>query len=187
MKLSCPACQTKYRVADEKVPARGARAHCPHCGQLILIPGSEGRGDTSGIPPGGSGVDYGQTMAYDFSEVDQSITEVTDFLERLSVQEPYFGEGVSIVLRDQVTGEEYPLRKPDVTIGRSGADINLSDPEVSRRHCRIRVLGDRLVLHDLESTNGTFVGDRKIVTAYRDNGQPFRVGNTILFPVISQR
>lgn len=50
----------------------------------------------------------------------------------------------------------------DVTIGREGCDVLLPDPEVSRRHARIRVIDETLAVEDLGSTNGTFVNGRMI-------------------------
>ena len=48
-------------------------------------------------------------------------------------------------------------------IGREGADIAVQgDTEMSRRHARLRVEGGRVLVEDLGSTNGTYVGDRRI-------------------------
>src|SRR4051794_26238959 len=66
------------------------------------------------------------------------------------------------------------------TIGREGCDVNLMDPEVSRRHAAIRDAGGSLAIEDLGSTNGTFVNDTRIsaVTVLRD-GDTVRLGNTV--------
>ncbi|UCG37985.1 MAG: zinc-ribbon domain-containing protein [bacterium] len=185
MKVTCTGCQTIYRIADEKVPEGGGRAICPNCGQEILIvPGGRGRA-SPGFPGASPGADFGQTMAYDYSEVDQSRTEVSAFLERISSREPYLDEGSPMAVRDVQTGQEYPLSGAQCTLGRSGCDINLNDPEVSRRHCLLKVFGAEIVVVDLESTNGTFVGGRKIMTANLDIGHRFTVGNTTLEVVIS--
>ena len=36
------------------------------------------------------------------------------------------------------------------------------DPDASSRHAAIRILGDKATLHDLDSTNGTFVNGQRI-------------------------
>src|SRR4051795_9083099 len=66
------------------------------------------------------------------------------------------------------------------TIGREGCDVNLMDPEVSRRHAAIRDQGGSLAIEDLGSTNGTFVNDKRIseVTVLND-GDIVRLGNTV--------
>lgn len=180
MKLTCSNCQTNYQIADEKIPAKGARANCPNCGQVILIPGSDGGDKSSRLLSGSSKVDYGQTMAYDFSEVDQSQTEISALLEKISQREPFIEEGMVLSLKDIKTGAEYSLPGAQVTVGRGGTDINVDDPEVSRKHCQIKVFGDRVVIMDLESTNGTYVQGRKVVTANLGVSEQFTIGNTTL-------
>jgi len=180
MELTCSSCQTRYRIADEKVPARGAKAHCPNCGQWILIPP---RKDPQRIPDAPllrPVTDYGQTIAYDFSEVGQSSSEAGLLLEEISKQDPFFLAGVSYAFKEVETGRELPLEKPELILGRSQGDISLGDPEVSRRHCLVKVFGDRFVIIDLDSTNGTFFGGRKVKMARMGAGERFRVGNTIL-------
>ncbi|MEM6798095.1 MAG: FHA domain-containing protein [Planctomycetota bacterium] len=50
-----------------------------------------------------------------------------------------------------------------VRIGRAPSnDVTLSHSSVSRRHAQLTILGDQLVLEDLGSTNGTFVGDSSL-------------------------
>jgi predicted component of type VI protein secretion system len=66
------------------------------------------------------------------------------------------------------------------TIGREGCDVNLMDPEVSRRHATIRDQGGSLGIEDLGSTNGTYVNGTRItaVTVLSD-GDEVRLGNTV--------
>jgi pSer/pThr/pTyr-binding forkhead associated (FHA) protein len=48
-----------------------------------------------------------------------------------------------------------------VLIGREdGAQIIVNDPQVSARHAWVGFLGQRLVVRDVGSTNGTFVNGR---------------------------
>ncbi|MGD8353725.1 MAG: FHA domain-containing protein [Pseudomonadota bacterium] len=179
MKVTCPNCQTKYQVLDEKIPAKGARATCANCGQIIIIPGT-GDKSSSELISGTSKVDYGQTMAYDFSEVDQSKTEISAFLNKMSDREPFVGKGMAPVLVEVRTGKEHVLPGPRVTVGRRDTDITVDDPEVSRSHCVIKVFGDRIVILDLQSTNGTFVGGKKVMTATIGVSEQFSIGSTTL-------
>ncbi len=64
-------------------------------------------------------------------------------------------------------GEEikgrWPLNKPETTIGRwQDNDIVVDDRWVSRNHARIRRDGERYVVEDLGSKNGTFVNGQRI-------------------------
>jgi predicted component of type VI protein secretion system len=76
-------------------------------------------------------------------------------------------------------GREHSL-EAGATIGREGCDVNLMDPEVSRRHATIRDQGGSLAIEDLGSTNGTYVNDSRItaVTVLND-GDVVRLGNTV--------
>jgi predicted Zn finger-like uncharacterized protein len=186
MKITCSTCQTKYQIPDDKVPSGGAQAYCPKCGHRILIPGGKRNGSPTDTLTSSPDADYGHTIAYDFSEVDQSRTEVTALLEKMSGQTPFLQDGLAVALRDISTGQEFPLTKATVTLGRTGADIKLSDPEVSRKHCLVKAFGDRFVVTDLGSTNGTFTQGRKIMTANLGPGDTFTVGNTTLEPVLKK-
>ena len=44
---------------------------------------------------------------------------------------------------------------PGTTIGRAGSDIELNDPDVSRRHAAIRQVDTGVAVEDLDSTDGT--------------------------------
>jgi EmrB/QacA subfamily drug resistance transporter len=63
-------------------------------------------------------------------------------------------------------------------IGREGADIAVEgDTEMSRRHARLRVEGGRVLVEDLGSTNGTYVGDRRIASpVWLDSDTELKLG-----------
>ncbi len=50
----------------------------------------------------------------------------------------------------------------DVVVGREGADLTISDPELSRRHVAFRPRDGAVVVEDLGSTNGTMVNGERI-------------------------
>jgi DNA-binding winged helix-turn-helix (wHTH) protein len=57
----------------------------------------------------------------------------------------------------------------------------LDAPDVSRHHARISIAGDEATIDDLESKNGTFVSDRRVVSATRlADGDSIRVGSVRL-------
>jgi hypothetical protein len=79
-------------------------------------------------------------------------------------------------------GKEFQLSKPLTTIGRlgGGADIEIDDPEVSRSHCAIEVKRDGILLHDLRSTNGTYLGHRRVSVVRLEPMANFRIGCSFL-------
>ena len=62
--------------------------------------------------------------------------------------------------------KEYTIRKPVVTVGRKpDNDIVVDNPAVSSHHCKISLVGDAFYVEDLESTNGTYLNEKRIVKA----------------------
>ena len=68
------------------------------------------------------------------------------------------------------------------TLGRAtGADFIVDAPLVSRVHCRLTALpGGDLEVRDLQSTNGTFVNDKRVEAVRVESGDKIRVGRVEL-------
>lgn len=59
--------------------------------------------------------------------------------------------------------KEIPLDKPAIGVGRKADnDIVIDNPAISGHHCKISLQGGTYVVEDLDSTNGTFVNEKKI-------------------------
>jgi DNA-binding NtrC family response regulator len=70
-------------------------------------------------------------------------------------------------------------RPSPLLIGQSSScELRLADRHASRRHAAADVIGSRLHVVDLDSTNGTFVNDVAIMDAYLRGGETLRVGET---------
>jgi predicted Zn finger-like uncharacterized protein len=92
------------------------------------------------------------------------------------------------VIEGPARGQVFRLSKPRIVLGRSGADIVLYDPEVSRKHCAIEVHGTTATLTDLGTTNGTFVGKKTIQKCELKNLSKFRIGaTTLMFTITDKR
>jgi len=75
--------------------------------------------------------------------------------------------------------EQHEIEKRRVVIGRSkDCDIQVSDPNVSRRHAEVRRAGDSYVLVDLDSTNGVEVGGKRVKRLDLSDGSRFTIGST---------
>ncbi|MDE2291110.1 MAG: FHA domain-containing protein [Elusimicrobia bacterium] len=60
--------------------------------------------------------------------------------------------------------KEIALDKPALTVGRKpDNDVVIDNPAISGHHCKIVLKGDTYYVEDLESTNGTFVNEKRIV------------------------
>ncbi len=72
---------------------------------------------------------------------------------------------------------EIPFTEDAIHIGRDPkSDVVLDHPKVSRDHARIERRGDRFVLKDLQSSNGTFLGDQRIEEVDLKSGDSIQVG-----------
>jgi pSer/pThr/pTyr-binding forkhead associated (FHA) protein len=74
---------------------------------------------------------------------------------------------------------ELPLEGDSSTVGRNiGNHLVLDYAKVSRNHARIERKGSAFILRDLQSTNGTYIGDDRIEQHALQNGDTFRIGPT---------
>ena len=87
---------------------------------------------------------------------------------------------VLTILSGPAQGQTHTLTKPRVVLGRKGADVALSDSEISRKHCLLEVRDSYINLKDLDSTNGTFYEEERVRAAMLQNGSEFRVGTSLI-------
>lgn len=176
MRVACPGCHSVYNVKDETVPLKGTKAKCPKCGSPIRIE----REPSAIINPED---DYAKTMVL-FMPVPAQLEEQEEAVESgIAGREPALPAGHRFALKvieGDRPGAEYPIRKPVTVIGRKKADIILDDPEVSRRHAEVAIYGERAVIRDLGSTNGTFVNGVAVRLSDIGPGDRVQVGNTVL-------
>ncbi len=78
-------------------------------------------------------------------------------------------------------------REGTVVLGRSReCEVRLPDADTSRRHAKIVCTGGRFVLHDLASTNGTFVNGERIEQRELEPGDRLQIGaNAVTFCQVS--
>jgi FHA domain len=158
MAIHCPSCD--YELSEDELPrlADAARVLCPECQQPLTLPEMT---------------------------VPISIAHVKSETEGLGLDP---GKKYAVlVLSGTETGRVVGIEKRLVTIGRSGCDVILDDPELSRRHAKIRIHGADATLEDMGSTNGTFVANERIESATIENRSKFRVGNVELAFVVTDR
>jgi len=89
-----------------------------------------------------------------------------------------------MVPRDTLELDELPDYFAPVVMGRDPeSDFVLESPATSARHASLSRREGYLLLEDLDSSNGTFVENRRIKRARIGWRQPFKVASTILTPV----
>ena len=79
------------------------------------------------------------------------------------------------LVQDRKTVQIYDLDQPVIRIGRvPGMDIQIDDVSISRRQAEIQQEGDRWVVRDIGSSNGTFVNGERLA-----GDRPLKAGDEI--------
>ena len=72
-------------------------------------------------------------------------------------------DGALVVVGGDLLPREIPLTRLPLIVGRAvSSDLVLASPLVSRRHCVLEEVNGQLVVRDLGSRNGTFVGRDRV-------------------------
>ena len=83
-----------------------------------------------------------------------------------------------IVLAGSAMGETYKLSREKTVIGRGQkAHVRMMDDGISREHCEIRIEEGKMVLFDLDSTNGTFCCGSRVQRHELEDGDKILVGS----------
>jgi hypothetical protein len=113
-------------------------------------------------------VESGATMIYK--------PKVSQPTEAASADDLGVEREVAVLTWDEQTKR---VDKRRILLGRSReCDIQVEDPNVSRRHAELRQEGASYWIVDLESTNGIEVNGRRVKRAKLDSGDSFTVGST---------
>jgi len=90
-----------------------------------------------------------------------------------------------VVLSGPDEGKEAPLGSTCEIGSDPECEFPLTDPSVSRRHARLTIGRDGIMVRDLKSRNGTFIGETKVREASARLGAVLRFGRT--YAVIQPR
>ncbi len=84
--------------------------------------------------------------------------------------------------------KEYPFLKDSITIGRNDDNgIIIDNLAVSSYHAKIDKVGSDYIVTDLQSTNGTFVNDQKVVSHKLSHGDNIIVGKHVILFVAAEK
>ncbi|MBY6061861.1 DUF3662 and FHA domain-containing protein [Microbacterium esteraromaticum] len=126
---------------------------------------------------------HARTQGYSFAgplsiaiEADERIATGTVRVNSSSVESRVSWQGVV-----EIDGRQHPLAGARTVIGRgSDADLTIADAGSSRRHAEILWDGERALLRDLGSTNGTKLEGQKVREAALTPDATFTIGRTEL-------
>jgi predicted Zn finger-like uncharacterized protein len=200
MIIVCPSCQAKYKFDEEKLGERPrAKTRCAKCGGTIEIENPLLASMT--LPPGAMAGTPGTTTQV--PTLDSPLPAIPPPSPKKPADGPppgtVTGRGLEksiaelpkdkrfslAVIQGPATGHIHPVLKARTVIGRSGADINIEDPEASRQHASLEILGDHAILRDMGSTNGTYVEADRIEQQVLNNQMEFRIGSHVLMFIVT--
>ena len=108
--------------------------------------------------------------------MENTNTRVSSGIERSTAPLPYL-----IVIGGARVGELHKLSAARTVVGRSpDAQIRLGDTGISRAHAELVVDGGRVSVHDLGSTNGTFLNGVRAETRALADGDKLTFGGATL-------
>jgi hypothetical protein len=117
------------------------------------------------------------------SNLEQGVAKTTPVINFESPLEIYTEEYVEEIVQTKVyildiNGLKKDLQPGTYTLGRgTEVDIQIQDPGISRKHLTIQV-DEKVVVTDLNSTNGTFLGNDRVMEMVVEDTITFRVGVT---------
>jgi predicted component of type VI protein secretion system len=82
-----------------------------------------------------------------------------------------------VILTQGMAGRVHELNVDRTTVGRvEDNTFQIADQSVSSHHCEVLLRGSEVVIHDLNSTNGSFINDAPITESVLKPGQKLRLG-----------
>jgi predicted Zn finger-like uncharacterized protein len=203
MIVVCPACQSRYKFDESKLGDRPkVKTRCSKCGGTIeienpllgssTIPPDLPASPSPAPPPAPRPAPAQRTQRTPVQppaakpEAGSATIAGGDAARMGLLQLPKDKRFSLAVIQGAATGQIFPISKTRTVIGRSGADINLDDPESSRQHAALEIVGDVAVLRDLGSTNGTWIDLERIEQHQLGNQQEFRIGSHVLMFIVTE-
>jgi predicted Zn finger-like uncharacterized protein len=202
MIIVCPSCQAKYKFDESKLGQRPrAKTRCSKCsgtieienpllGAMTLPPGVYSPTEPTtppqrpALPVEDKGTKKTQTVPVSVDPTGSTITG-RDLHKMGGLELPKDKRFSLAVIQGAATGQIFQIVRTRTTIGRAGADLNIDDPEASRSHAVVEVLGEHAILRDLGSTNGTFVDMDRIQQQVLTNQMEFRIGSHVLMFIVT--
>lgn len=184
-------------LLDAKVSRSHARLECGHAGGTIFDLGSANGTRVNGLRVERAALVPGDVIALGDSVLryERAALRVEPEVTRLDsegdLEAALARATLSMTLNDTrpprlavyTPGKtwEAAFASDALTIGRHApSDIVLDHPKVSRHHARVERRGEEFVIRDLQSTNGTWLGEQRIAEHKLADGDTIRIGNAQL-------
>lgn len=178
MKAACSSCGAQHSLPDAQLAGRTrVQFHCAKCGKSTVVEVPQNPDATQVLSPV---PEFARSAGA--PRLNRGMQDEDSGL-RLPV-----GKVIALsVIAGPGRGTVFPVEKPRVVIGRTGADLAISDPEISRWHCALEIKDDVIRLRDLESTNGTYLADERVRVAELKHLSEFRVGTSVILVSVTPK
>lgn len=176
MNVHCPSCGRPFEAPEDQATAS---LTCPSCGRRVVLR------DARAASPVGD-----QTVPFDPATVPAAASGLLTPRPTPPVLAlPRDGRVSVAVMSGPLQGRVRVLDGPRLVIGREGgpADLTVPDPEISRQHATVECYGERVLLRDLDSRNGTFVGRARVGVREVADQTEFRLGGTDFLLIVTER
>jgi len=191
MIIECDRCYARYKYDEARFEGKPSKkVRCTKCLSVFEIYSNQASEADKPV-----GVTAPEETVFRLSEENKSPMETTRksvamAAARRSGSElklPTSAKLSLAVIAGPESGKIFQIERPRVVIGRHDADINVDDPEVSRQHAALEIANDKVLLVDLGSTNGTFMGDAPVKEASIENQGEFTIGGSTLMLIVTPR
>jgi predicted Zn finger-like uncharacterized protein len=188
--VECDRCQARYHYDETRFAGKPSKKlRCSKCQAIFeVVNAHPDEAEPAVLPP----IAAGETMTRRSSDVAREADaphHPTPVFERNreagALKLPSDSKLSLAVIAGPDAGRMFSIDKPRIVMGREDVDLALDDPEISRHHAAIEVRGEEVLLVDLGSTNGTFMGDQPISRAPLENQGEFAIGGSTLMLIIT--
>jgi len=159
MVIKCPGCASHLNLGTELF-AKKVVVRCPECLQIFVARFED------------------LTKSEEDATVDATLL-VSDKPAKKETQWKNQAPSLSVI-RGPDQGIHLRIKKDEMVVGREDADLVLTDPAISKWHCRIFKDKQRYYLEDLGSKNGTEVNKKKVQRAELSHLDEIELGQTLI-------
>jgi len=186
--VECDQCQAKYHYDEARFAGKPSKKlRCSKCRAIFEIVNTHAYEAQPAVrPPVAAGETFTRRSADMFP--DAKVSREPGRERRRSAGQlkmPADWKLSLAVIAGPDAGRMFAIETPRVVIGREEVDLALDDPEISRHHAAIEVRGEDILLLDLGSTNGTFVGEEAISQSPLENQSEFTIGGSTLMLIVT--
>lgn len=193
MIIECTNCHARYQYDEDRFERKPAKKiKCAKCSTIFEI---HNPAFASAPKPEPQAADQtfqrrNEVRKQEAPPPEEERSTVSEDKDTGKVSGPQMPAGKRLslaVINGPDAGSVYRIEKPRVTIGRTGADLALSDTEISRNHAAVEIRDTTYLVEDLKSTNGTMIEGEKIsgLTEIQNHSE-FTIGGTTLMLIVTE-